>query len=152
MAIIDRKLQFSDAQVIANGSGSAAVAGTDVISFASVKDAWGTSITNDFGEGNNGLVINWQVAVAITASVTFECRVYTHTTSAVTSGTELGSVTFAAAAGAGTRKQFRLPAGTMQKWIGVTYSNAVDDSVSSAFDCWLGLDSETPSTYTTGEG
>lgn len=146
MAIIDSKLEFSDAQVISNGSGSAAVAGTNVFDMSTMKNAWGTAITNDIGEGNNGLVFNWQVAVAITASVTFNCRAYSHTTSAIASGTELGNVTFAAADAAGTRKTLRVPAGTVNRWVGVTYSNAVDDSVASAFDAWLGLDTETPST------
>ena len=146
MAMIDAKLEFSDAQVIANGSASAAVAGTNVFDMSTVKNAWGTAITNDIGEGNNGLVFNWQVATAIDASVTFTCRAYSHTTSAIASGTELGSVSFAAADAAGTRKTLRVPAGTVNRWVGVTYSNAVDDSVNSAFDAWLGLDTETPST------
>ena len=144
MAIIDSKLEFSNAQVIANGSASAAVAGTNVFSMASVKNAWGTAITNDIGEGNNGLTFNWQVAVAVEASVIFVCKAYSHTTSAIASGTLLGTVTFAAAAAAGSRKTLRVPAGTVNKWVGVTYSNTVDDSVASAFDCWLGLDTETP--------
>ena len=152
MAIIDAKLEFSDAQVISASSASA-VSGTNELVMATVYSAWkhnigaaSAAITNDIGEGNNGLTFNWQVAVAVTASVIFVCKAYSHTTSAIASGTLLGSVTFAAAAAAGSRKTLRVPAGTVNKWVGVTYSNTVDDSVASAFDCWLGLDTETPST------
>jgi hypothetical protein len=146
MAIIDSKLEFSDAQTETNGSGSAAIAGTNEFEMASLKNAWGGSITNDIGEGNNGLVFNWQVATAVEASVIFICKAYSHTASGVSSGTLLGSVTFPAASVAGTKRTLRVPAGTVQKWVGITYSNTVDDWATAAFDAWLGLDTETPST------
>lgn len=146
MAIIDSKLEFSDAQTETNGSASAAIPGTNQVDMNTMKDAWGTAITNDIGEGNNGLVFNFQVATAVEASVIFICRAYSHTTSAIESGTALGSVTFPAASVAGTRRTLRVPAGTVQRWVGVTYSNTVDDWATAAFDAWLGLDTETPST------
>jgi hypothetical protein len=146
MAIIDKKLEFSDAQTETNGSASEAIAGTNVFDMSTMKDAWGTAITNDIGEGNNGLVFNFQVATAVEASVIFICRAYSHTTSAIASGTELGQVSFPAASVAGTRRTLRVPAGTVNRWVGVTYSNTVDDWATAAFDAWLGLDTETPST------
>ena len=145
MAIIDKKLEFSDAQTETNGSASAAIAGTNVFDMSTMKNAWGTAISNDIGEGNNGLTFNWQVATAVEASVIFICRAYSHTTSAIASGTELGSVTFPAASVAGTKRTLRVPAGTVNRWVGVTYSNTVDDWATAAFDAWLGLDTETPS-------
>jgi len=144
MAIMDKILQFSDAQVISNGSSSAAVAGTDVFDMSTMKNAWGTAITNDIGEGNNGLVFNWQVATAVEASVIMICKAYSHTSSAIASGTLLGSVTFPAASVAGTKRSLRVPSGTVNRWVGVTYSNTVDDAATGAYDAWLGLDTETP--------
>jgi len=143
--MIDSKLEFSDAQVISASSASN-VDGTNEFSMRALKDAWGTAITHDIGEGNNGLVVNFQVATVLEASVSIVAKAYSHTASGVTSGTALGEATFAAAAAAGTRKNIRIPAGTVQKWVGVNYSVVGSNATTGAFDAWLGLDTETPST------
>ena len=127
MAIIDAKWEFSDAQVISCASASAAIS-TNEVSLAAVKDAWGTAITNDIGEGNNGLVANVQIATVLEA------------------GSVLGEATFAAAAAVGTRKQIRVPAGTTNKWFCMEYSVVGSSSATGAVDAWLGLDTESPST------
>ena len=146
MAIIDSKLEFSDAQVISASSAST-VNGTNVVNWYNTqKDGWGTATTIGLGEGNNGLTVNFQVATALNASAYVVAKVYHHTASAVTSGSVLGSVTFAAADAAGTRKSYRLPAGTINKWIGVQYSTVGSNMTTGAMDAWLGLDTETPST------
>ena len=145
MSIMDAKLEFSDAQVISASSASA-VSGTNEFSLRALKDAWGTAITHDIGEGNNGLVVNFQVATALNASAYVVAKVYSHTASGVTSGTKLGEVTFAAADAAGTRKNFRIPSGTVQKWVGVQYSTVGSNMTTGAMDAWLGLDTETPTT------
>lgn len=144
MAIIDAKLEFSDAQILSLASASARLS-TNVVSLATCLDAWGASETNDIGEGNNGLTVNFQVAVALEADADLVAKVYTHTASAVASGTLLGEVSIAESSVAGTRAQFRIPAGTVQKWIGVQYSVVGSDMVAGAMDAWLGLDAETPS-------
>jgi hypothetical protein len=145
MSILDSKLEFSDAQVISASSASA-VSGTNEFSMRALKDAWGTAITHDIGEGNNGLVVNFQVATVLEASVSMVAKAYSHTASGVTSGTAFGEVTFAAAAAAGTKKNIRVPAGTIQKWVGVQYSVVGSNATTGAFDAWLGLDTETPTT------
>ena len=144
MSIIDSKLEFSDAQVLSLASASARLS-TNVFEMRALKDAWGTAITHDIGEGNNGLVVNFQVAVALEADADLVAKVYSHTTSAVASGTKLGEVDIAESAVAGTRAQFRIPAGTVQKWVGIQYSVVGSDMVAGAMDAWLGLDTETPS-------
>ena len=63
MAIMDSKLEFSDAQVISASSAST-VTGTNVAYLGTHANAWGTAITADAGEGNNGLAVNFQVATA----------------------------------------------------------------------------------------
>jgi hypothetical protein len=144
MAIMDSKLEFSDAQVLSLASASARLS-TNVFEMRALKDAWGTAITHDIGEGDNGLVVNLQVAVAVTSSATLIGKVYSHTTSAVASGTALGEVSFPESSVAGIKRSFRIPAGTVQKWVGVQYSVVGSDSVATAIDAWLGLDTATPS-------
>ncbi len=145
MAIMDAKLEFSDAQVISASSASA-VLSSNVFSLNSVKDAWGSAKTNDIGEGNNGLVVNLQIATDLNASCRLICKLLTSTASAlISSGTELGQVTFAATAAAGTQKQIRVPAGTIYKWLGMHYSVSGSNMTTGAIDAWLGLDHETPS-------
>ena len=145
MSIMDAKLEFSDAQLISASSAST-VSGTNEFVMSTVYDAWGTSITNDIGEGNNGLVVNFSVATALNASAYVVAKVYHHTASGVTSGAVLGTTTFAAADVAGTRKSVRIPAGTVNKWMGVQYSTVGSNMTTGAMNAWLSLDSETPST------
>jgi len=151
MAIIDSKLEFSDAQVISASSAST-VTGTNVAYLGVHYTDWlyllGTTsgaTAPNIGEGNNGLVVNFQVATALNASAYVVAKVYHHTTSAITSGSVLGSVTFSAADAAGTRKNFRIPSGTVNKYIGVEYSTVGSNMTTGAMDAWLGLDTETPS-------
>ena len=148
MAIMDAKLEFSDAQGPMTAAAAASELGTNEFVMGTVKDAWGTTITNDIGEGNNGLVVNFQVVTAASSATDMVCKVYTHTASVTSAGTSIGSTTFLASAAqiAGTKRQVRIPAGTTNKWIGITYS-AVSSSLSDlVMDAWLGLDTETPST------
>ena len=140
MAIMDAILEFSDLQVLSLASASARLS-TNVFDMSTKKNAWGSAITNDINEGNNGLVVNFQVAVALEAGLV--AKVYSHTTSAVASGTKLGEVVFDADVVAGTKGNFRIPSGTVQRWVGIEYS-ASSTLVAASMDAWLGLDTETP--------
>jgi hypothetical protein len=144
MSILDSKLEFADALVISCASASEQV-GTNEVGFQAMKDAWGTAITPDIGEGNNGLVVNFQVATVLEASAIVIAKAYHHTASGVASGSTFGEVAFAAADAVGTRKNIRVPAGTINKWIGVGFSVVGSSMNTGAFDAWLGLDTETPS-------
>ena len=148
MSILDAKLEFSDAQGPLTAAAAACNSGTNEIKMGTVTDAWGTAITNDIGEGNNGLVANFQVVTAASSATDMCCKLYTHTTSAVSAGTLIGTTWFMASAIAiaGTKRSIRIPAGTVSKFLGITYS-AVSSSLSDlVMDAWLGLDTETPST------
>ena len=156
MAIIDAKLEIDDGVTLTAISG-ATQAGTNEIRLdaatALMSDAWGTAISPDPGEGHNALVLNFQVGTAFNASNSFTAKVYHHTTSTVTGGSLLGSVTFgsgntagtASAGVAGARKGFRLPAGNIDRYLGVLYSAVTGLSGAGTINCWLGLDTETPS-------
>ena len=155
MAIIDAKLEIDDGVTLTAISG-ATQAGTNEIRLdaatALMSDAWGTAISPDPGEGNNGLVLNFQIGTVFTSAHILTAKVYSHTTSTVTGGTLLGSVTFASggttATGecsvTGTRKSFRLPAGNIDRYLGVNFSMVSGASGGGSVDAWLGLDTETP--------
>lgn len=151
MAIMDSKLEFSDAQLLSASSAST-VTGTNAVYLGTFYTDWlkelGTTsgaTTGDPGEGNNGLVVNFQIATALNASSYIVAKVYHHTASAFTGGAVLGSVTFAAADVAGTKKSFRLPAGAINKYLGCAYSVVGSNMTTGAIDAWLGLDTSTPS-------
>ena len=155
MAIMDAKFEICDNLDITALSGATQV-GTNEIRLdaatALMSDAWGTAISPDPGEGNNGLVMNFQIADIFTSAHILTAKVYSHTTSTVTGGTLLGSVTFASggttATGecsvTGTRKSFRLPAGNIDRYLGVNFSMVSGASGGGSVDAWLGLDTETP--------
>jgi hypothetical protein len=137
---MDSKLEFSDAQVISCSSASASIS-TNVFQMAALKDAWGTAITHDIGNGGE-LVANVQIATVLNASSYIVAKLYSHTAAGVTSGTVLGTATFAAAAAAGTQKSIRVPAGTVQKYVGMEYSVVGSNMTTGAVDAWLSLDAE----------
>jgi hypothetical protein len=155
MAIMDAKLEIDDGATLTAISG-ATQAGTNVIALdeatATMKDAWGTAISPDPGEGNNGLVLNFQVGTAFSTSGSLVAKIYHHTASAVASGSILGEVTFGSGSAAndlgtaGAKKSYRLPAGTINRYVGVVYSMITGASGAGTMDCWLGLDTQTPST------
>lgn len=152
MSIMDSKLEFSDAQLLSASSASA-VTSTNAVYLGLNYNSWlaqlGTTsaaISPDIGEGNNGLTANFQIATALNASSYIVAKLYHHTASAaVASGAVLGSVTFSAADAAGTRKSFRLPSGTINKWLECAYSVVGSNMTTGKIDAWLGLDTETPS-------
>jgi hypothetical protein len=155
MAIMDAKLVIDDHAQITAISG-ATQAGTDEIRLdaatAQMKDAWGTAISPDIGEGNNGLVVNFAILSAFDYSCGMTCKVYSHTTSTVTGGALVGAVEFGSGSTIGTmgyegsRAQVRLPAGNVDRYLGVLYSMITGPSGAGYIDAWVGLDTETPTT------
>ena len=153
MSILDAKLLFDDAATLSCSSAETNVS-TNVIRLdalsATMKDAWGTEISPDIGEGNNGLQINVQVATAFNASNSFTAKIYHHTTSTFSAGTQIGTLVFGSSTGtgsagtAGARKNFRLPAGSMDNYLGIQYSCVTGANGTGTVDAWLGLDHETP--------
>jgi len=141
MAIMDAKLEFSDAQVISCASGSESIS-ANVFQMHSLEDAWGSAITGDYGNRNE-LTVNVQVATVFEASARLKAKLYTHTTASVLSGTCIGDTGFfAESAAVGTQKQIKVPAGTMQKYVGLGYSVSGSSMDSGAVDAWVGLDAE----------
>ena len=90
---------------------------------------------------------NIQIATVLNASSYIVAKLYSHTTSSVSSGTALGTATFAAAAAAGTRKVIPIsPQDTVNKYVGVQYSVVGSNMTTGAVDAWIGLDTEVKTT------
>jgi hypothetical protein len=155
MSILDAKLEFDDGATLSCSSGetnvSQSVIRLDALS-ATMKDAWGTEISPDIGEGNNGLQVNVQVATAFNASNSFTAKIYHHTTSTFSAGELMGTLVFgssgaaAPANAAGSKRNFRLPAGSMDNYLGIQYSCVTGANGGGTVNAWLGLDNETPTT------
>jgi hypothetical protein len=155
MSIMDAKLEFSDGQTLASSSSETDLS-SNVIRLddlaATMKDAWGTEISPDIGEGNNGLVVNIQIASAFNADKSITAKIYSHTTSTFSAGTQLGSLVFTSDGGANdandttTQMSFRLPAGNIDNYLGIQYSHVTGSNGTGIVDAWLGLDTQTPTT------
>ena len=153
MAIIDAKLELSDGQALVSSSAETEVS-TNVIRLdalaATMKDAWGTEISPDIGEGNNGLVVNVQIASGFSDSNSFKAKIYHHTTSTFSAGTLMGTLSFGSSGATNpanvttTQANFRLPAGSMDNYIGIQYSHVTGANGTGKVDAWLGLDTQTP--------
>jgi hypothetical protein len=153
MAIMDAKLEFDDAHNISSSIGefdnSTNVIRLDDLA-ATMKDAWGTEISPDIGEGNNGLTVSVQIASAFSDSNSFTAKIYNHTTSTVSSGVLMAELVFGLSAAAnptnvaGTKLTYRLPAGNIDNYMGIKYSHVSGANGTGTVDAWLGLDSETP--------
>ena len=84
MAILDAKLEMSDAQSMASLGAASAVTSTDILDFGTHANAWGTAVTPDIGEGGE---LEWNVSVdtvLVGASANITCNLVTGT--AVASG------------------------------------------------------------------
>jgi len=142
MAIMDSKLEFSDAQVISASSAST-VNSTNVVYLGNFYTDWlkelGTTsgaTTPNIGEASDPTVVI-QIATALNASAYIVAKAYHHTTSAVTSGATFGTATFSAADAAGTRKTIKVPTGTINKYVGLQYSTVGSNMTTGAVDAWL---------------
>ena len=156
MAIIDAKLEFDDGAVLSCSSAETNVSQNvirlDALTTALMQDAWGTTVTPDIGEGNNGLQVNIQIASAFSASNSFTAKIYNHTTSTFSAGTLMSTIVFGSSGAAlptnvtTSRANFRLPAGTINKYLGIQYSCVTGANGTGKVDAWLGLDRQTPTT------
>lgn len=146
MAILDSKLEFSDAQALANISSAASAVSTNVVDYGTMKDAWGTAITPDIGEGG-GLEFNINVDTALVgAAAALECKLVSKAADASISsgGTVHATLSLAALAAAETRASVKVPSGTINRYVGVLYTANGAKLTSAKLNSWLNLDHETP--------
>lgn len=145
MAVLDAKLEFSDAQALASVSSGASVVSTNVTNLgASETDCWGNSITPDIGEGGE-LEFNVAVDTALVgSSAALDCKLVTKASSASISsgGTTLATLTIPATSAAGTRKSVKVPSGTIYQYTGVLYAASGGALTSAKINSWINLDHE----------
>jgi len=145
MAIIDSKLEFSDAQSLV-ASASAVTVSTNVVDFSTLKDGWGAAITPDIGEGGDlefNVLIDTAIAVAGSSGTVSITLVSKAGDASISSGaTTHVTISAAEAAAAGTKYHAYVPAGTINRYVGVLYtgSGAVTAGNANAF---VNLDHET---------
>lgn len=143
MAIIDKKLELCDAQTLV-GAISSDVLSTE-LDLGIGYDGWGQSRTPDIGEGGD-LYLNVRMAgttALAPATHTGTLYLYTHTATTVKSGTLLATKAVAASSAGGTSLwRLKIPAGTVQRYLGLVYTANATTCTAGALDAWIGLDSE----------
>jgi hypothetical protein len=145
MAVLDALIEFSDAQTL-----SIASAGTlkstnvsDLTGATSLKDTWGNDITPDIGENSN---LEWNIMVSTTVVGAGSLTVALVSKAAdvnISSGaTTHASFALGATPAAGTQRSVKIPAGTVNRYIGCLYSASGGTITAGALDSWLNLDHE----------
>jgi hypothetical protein len=143
MAILDARLEMSDAQTLTSvGSGSTNASAYYIDFGANGKDGWGNAKTPNVGEGMR-LVWNVEATAAMVGAGTVTAALYTHTGTTPASGTKIAELAFAAASPAGTRKAVMVPTGTIQRYMGVVYTIGGGGITSGSFGSWINLDHDT---------
>lgn len=148
MGVLDKALEFSDAQALSIGSG-AAIKSTKVRDLTgkqdslAFKNAWGTTITPDIGEAG-GLEWTVQVATTVVGAGTLSAALVSKAADASISsgGTTHHTFSFGVTAAAGTRKSVKVPPGTLNNYVGCLYTSTGGTTTAGALDSFLSLDHE----------
>ncbi len=145
MAVLDARLEFSDAQTLSIGSGASITSTnvSDLTGTAGLEDAWGNSITPDIGESGE---LEWNILVSTTvvgAGSLTAALVSKAADSSISSGaTTHHSIAMGATPAAGTQYSRYVPAGTVNRFVGCLYSAASGTITAGALDSWINLDHE----------
>jgi len=128
------------------GSPAAAALKGNYIDFGAQRDFYDAAKTPDVGEGGN-LWWTAKVTTAIAgASSVVTVALYSHTTASVASGTALltAAATAGATAAGTTLIRAKIPAGTVQRYVGTVVTIGSAAVSAGAIDSWISTDSETP--------
>ncbi|NIS52986.1 MAG: hypothetical protein GWN94_18075, partial [Phycisphaerae bacterium] len=123
MPVLDKAIEFSDAQTLSIGSG-ASIKSTVVADLAGkadslqLDDVWGNEITPDIGESGN-LQFTCQVATTLVGAGSLTVTLVSKAADAsIDSGaTTHVTMAFGATPAAGTRKTAYVPAGTINNYV-----------------------------------
>jgi len=151
MAVIDKVLEFSDNQDIGSVSSGSSVVSSVVpelfnatAPYESPYDTWGTDITPDIGNGGR-LIFNIHVSATLagsSAAVVATLVSKAADNSISSTGTTHATITIPTLTAAGTMYSVHVPAGTINRFVGVLYTASGGSLTSGNFDAWLGLDVE----------
>lgn len=145
MAVLDARLEFSDAQTLSIASAGSLVSSnvSDLTGATSLKDTWGNDITPDVGESGN---LEWNILVSTTVvgagSLTVALVSKAADVSLSSGGTTHASFALGATPAAGTQRQAYVPAGTVNRYLGCVYSASGGTITAGALDSWVNLDHE----------
>ena len=145
MSIKDAVLSMCDGTALGTSIASAALKG-DYIDLGAQRDFYDGAKTPDIGEGGN---LWWNcyltTSVASSASPVITIALYHHTTASVASGAALitGASVLEVAAGKMIART-KLPAGTINRYLGTVVTIASAAITAGAIDSWISMDSETP--------
>jgi len=150
MAVLDKALEFSDAQSLASKSSGVTTKSTNVVdtrsnaTYSGWKFLLGSSAllgTQDLG----GSVWNVNVnTILVGAGAAVRADLVSKASASISSGaTVIASVTFPAVSAAGTKKSIRLTPGTTAlRYLGVNYTAVGAKLTSAKFDSFLNLGNE----------
>lgn len=147
MAVLDAKLEMSDAQALDSLDDSPVISSTDVIDFGTHKDTWGTAINPNVGYGGD---LTWNLKISevfVGASAVVTAQLITGTavaSGAITSdATTLASVTIPALAAAGTSWSAKVPGNTVYRYVYTKYTGTNGSALTTGdVDSYLSLDNE----------
>jgi hypothetical protein len=140
---MDAKLEFSDAQALANKSSGASTVATNIVDMRTgLKDTWGTAKAPDISD----MVWNVNVNTALVgagAAIVATLVTKASASSISSGGTVIAQVTIPALSAAGIKKAVKMPTGQKTlRYVGVYYTASGAKLTSAKFDSWLGLDNE----------
>ena len=145
MSIKDAVLSMCDGTALGTSIAGAALKG-DYIDLGAQRDFYDGAKTPDIGEGGN---LWWNcyltTSVVSSASPVITIALYHHTTASVASGAALitGATVLEEAAGKMIART-KLPAGTINRYLGTVVTIASAAITAGAIDSWISMDSETP--------
>ncbi len=142
MSVLDKALEFSDAQALASVSSGGSVKCTNQVDSRNnvYKNTWGASIDAELGFSK------WVVSVntaLVGAGAAIRAQLVTKEADASISsgGTVIAEIFVPAVSAAGWRKSIEIGPGTsFKRYVGVVYSASGAKLTSAKFDSWLALD------------
>ena len=142
--IIDSKLEFSDAQAL-TASASATTVSTNVVDLGTGKNAWGSAVTLDIGEGGElefNLMVDTAIAVDSSGNVTVTLVSKAADASISSGATTHATLTLSDGDAAGSKQSIGVPSGTINRYVGVLYAAGSDAVTGGKVNAFLGLDHE----------
>jgi hypothetical protein len=145
MAVLDKAIEFSDAQTLSiasSGSIKSSVV-SDLVGAGGLKDTWGNSLTPDIGEAG-GLEWNIQVQTTVVGAGSLTVALVSKAADASidSGGTTHHSFALGTTPAAKTRRSIKIPPGTLNRFVGCLYSAASGTITGGALDSWMNLDHE----------
>ena len=112
MAVLDKALEFSDAQALSIGSGASINSSVipDLVGSGGLKDTWGNSLTPDIGEGGE-MEVTVQVNTTVVGAGSLAVDLVSKAADAsISSGATVHhTFSFGATPAAGTKQSIKVP-------------------------------------------